>query len=285
MLTLSINDSKEVVIDHRPESPMVYLDHWALRRFSEDKVLRDRLVAAIDDTCGTLAVSWINVMEFSRVTDPDQAKVAEFLVEMALPRIFLLDSEFFEVINREDTLLAGAEGGSPHEHREFVKAFFQLKSKSLAPFSANELFTVVQNTSSSDSFDALADDFVGRVVALRDQLDTDAKFQAAIRAAPRGIPIQRGTRYILRELLRTLLIDRNTAMSRNHAVDLFHAVVPLAYCDLVLLDKHWEEQVKRVRARLDRSQLDVPIAEVYSGRRGGVERFLATLEGWDSSGQ
>ena len=96
-------------------------------------------------------------------------------------------------------------------------------------------------------FNNLADTIVERIEALRDQLETDLKFQSAIARPPSGTRFQRGTRFILRELVRSLLVDPKTKMTRNHAIDLFHAVVPAAYCDLVLLDKHWETQVGRVR--------------------------------------
>ena len=78
--------------------------------------------------------------------------------------------------------------------------------------------------------------------------------------------------------MRTLLIDPKTKITRNHAIDLFHAVVPAGYCDLVLLDKHWAAQVDRVRSRLVSAGITVPIAKVFSGKRGGVSRFLNELE-------
>ena len=161
---------------------------------------------------------------------------------------------------------------------DFLKAIVGLDPSSVNLLSARDLFTVVRDQGSMQRFNNLADTVVERIEGLRGQLDTDSEFQAAITRLPSGAPIQRGTRFILRELVRTLLIDSRTKMTRNHAIDLFHAVVPAAYCDLVLLDKHWETQVDRVRTRLISASILIPVAMVFSVRGDGVNRFLKELE-------
>jgi hypothetical protein len=50
--------------------------------------------------------------------------------------------------------------------------------------------------------------------------------------------------------------------------------VPCADCDFALLDAEWRDYVERVRPRLAREQ---HVAAVYSGREGGLERFLGAL--------
>src|SRR5262245_66004270 len=93
----------------------------------------------------------------------------------------------------------------------------------------------------------LADAIVQQVSKLRIEHESDSAFQAALKRPPTFQRMQRGTRLILKELLRGLVLDRSTNLSRNHAVDFLHAVVPVAYCDFVMLDKYWEEQVRRMR--------------------------------------
>ena len=73
-------------------------------------------------------------------------------------------------------------------------------------------------------------------------------------------------------------MDKGTKLTRNQAIDLIHAVVPVAYCDLVLLDKYWEAQVDRVRSRFDAAGMSIPIGRVFSGKANGIERFLCELE-------
>jgi len=64
----------------------------------------------------------------------------------------------------------------------------------------------------------------------------------------------------------------------NDAMDFFHAVVPVAYCDYVLLDNHWAAQVAQLRSRFKRTRMNVPMATVFSGGRSGVEELLRALD-------
>jgi hypothetical protein len=278
MIEFTINKRGYLEVVQRDVSPTVYLDHWALRRFSENPALATRLTAALKSRNGTLALSWLNLAEFTRVKVEKQALHAENLFEANLPRVFLLEVEPFAVIRREDELLAGGPLVPPHADVEFLDAFTHLKPTSLNLFTARDLFRVVQSSGLAERFDHLADTVVGRVEALRDELDTNPEFQSAVRRLPSGPQIQRGTRFILRELVRTLLVDKGTKLTRNQAIDLIHAVVPVAYCDLVLLDKHWETQVDRVRSRFDAAGMAIPIGRVFSGKANGIERFLCELE-------
>lgn len=257
----------------------MYLDHWALRQFSEYEELAGRLTTAVTSRKGTLAISWVNLAEFTKVTVEEQARKAEGLIEATFPRVFLLDVNPFLVVEREDKLLEGAPPVPPHADVDFLKKIVGLNPNSVNLLSARDLFNVVRDKEEiMQRFNHLADTIVGRIEELRERRETDLEFQSAIARLRSGTPIQRGTRFILRELIRTLLIDPKTKMTRNHAIDLFHAVVPAAYCDLVLLDKHWETQIERVRSRLVAAGITVPIAKVFSGKRDGVSRFLNELE-------
>ena len=117
-----------------------------------------------------------------------------------------------------------------------------------------------------------------RIEALREQYAADPEFQSAIKRLPSGPPIQRGTRFILREFVRALIVDKGTKVTRNQVIDLFHAIVPISYCDYVLLDKYWEAQLDRVRSRFSNAVMAVPTARVFSGKGDGVDRFLSDIE-------
>src|SRR5262249_47318897 len=105
----------------------------------------------------------------------------------------------------------------------------------------------------------------------------ECEFRPGIRHLPSSPQPQKGTLLILCELVRALSEDKRTKITRNDVDDLFHAVVPLAYCDFVLLDKSWEDKVERIRKRLKAAGRSVPIARVFSGKENGIERFLCEL--------
>ena len=70
-------------------SPTIYLDHWALRLFSDERQLQDRLVDTLISQCGTLLHSVISFAEFARGDDRRHTLAAEEFVERLLPNIFL----------------------------------------------------------------------------------------------------------------------------------------------------------------------------------------------------
>jgi hypothetical protein len=281
MINFEIDGNGELKVGQQDFLPSVYLDHWALRRLSEDTTLANRLISALKSNNGTLAISVLNLIEFSKVKDAQQARMAENLIEAILPQVFFLSFNPFDVIEMEDALIAGGHPIPPHGDFDFLEAFAHLKPKSLNSFTSENLFVAVQKSSLSTSLDSLADTIIERVEFLRHSLDVDDYFRSAVKRLPGSSNIQRGTRTIVRELIRSLLVDRNTKITRNHAIDLLHAVVPVAYCDIVLLDKHWETQVDRARSRLEQARISSPIAKVFSMKNDGINRFLYELEsGW-----
>lgn len=278
MIKFLINKDGKIGIDSSMKAPAVYLDHWALRNISEVKSLRSKFQTALKARNGTLTLSWLNLIEFSKVADATQARLAETFVEDLLPNVFFLEVNPFTVIKEEDRLLAGGKLVPPHADSALLKVFAELKTHSVKPFTAHNLFCAVQGKNTVVvEFAALADTIIEHVKILREDMDGDSDLGNRVRRLPSGPKIQRGTRYVLRELARTLLIDRGINLRRNHAIDLVHAVVPAAYCDMVLLDKHWEHQVNSVRARFAEANMAVPLAQVYSRRQDGMERLLAAL--------
>lgn len=280
MIRLEINADGVPIVIQQDLSPTVYLDHWALRKFSQDPVLSQRFMRALEKREGTLALSWLNLAEFSKVTDHSQGKMAEEFYAGILPRIFFLDSDPFSVIRREDEILSGRTKAliAPHADVGFLSTFAHLKPDSPTAFTVRELFRTVQGDQLQPDFDRLADTVAERIQVLRNKYDQKQEFRSAVARLPSGPMIQRGTRYILRELARGFLVDRGMKVSRNHAIDFMHVVVPLSYCEFVLLDKHWEAQVKLVRSRLSKTALEVPLARVYSEKSDGIERFFGDFE-------
>jgi hypothetical protein len=86
------------------------------------------------------------------------------------------------------------------------------------------------------------------------------------------------TMLILGELLRGFILDSNSPMSENDAVDLIHAAMPLNCCDYVLLDGPWAERVEKMKLRLGKSPIVMPIAKCFSRRNDGINAFLTDLE-------
>ena len=273
-----MNASGDLVAGQQAVPPTVYLDHWALRIFSQDQGWASPLTAALRSRDGTLVLSWANLAEFSTLTDQRQACQAETLIEAILPRIFLLEANPFIVIDREDQLLAGGPPVAPHGDPDFLRALVMLKPRPPALFTAHDLFSVMQSQEAAERTAKMADVFVSQLAKMRDEVQTDPTLRATLRRPATTAPIQRGTRFILRELVRALMLDKGTKITRNDALDFFHVVVPVAYCEFVLVDGYWETQVDRVRSRVQESKFPVPMATVFSRRKEGLDRFIRELE-------
>ena len=57
-----------------------------------------------------------------------------------------------------------------------------------------------------------------------------------------------------------------------------HAAMPINCCDYVLLDGPWVERVNKMKQRIKKTGMIMPIAKCFSNRNNGVESFLADLE-------
>ena len=273
----TIDEHNQLRLEQSDVAPTVYLDHWAVRHMSDDPYARDEFTSVLKAREGTLALSWLNLLEFTPMTDVETHRRAETLIEQMLPNVFFMESNPFVVIKRENQLLGGAQPLPPHADCALLREFGNLPTTSLAGFTAEGLISPMHGSAVEAEFGALADAVVLGVEGLRSELTGNVNFQHVIQRPPSGPPIQRGTRYVFRELARTFLVDKALKISRNNAIDLLHSVVPVAYCDYVLLDAHWEEQVARVRTRFANTKMQVPLANVFSKKSTGLKRFLAAL--------
>ena len=209
---------------------------------------------------------------------------ADSLLVAMQPQVFFLEVNFDVVISREDRLLAGGPPAPPHGDADFLREFIT---------SAHDLsMQVAQDRQRAQRFDALTDAIADRINILRNDLATQQggknrdsfiksallEFRPVTAHSPSSLQMQRGTRFLLYEFLRALLIDTKTKITRNYVIDLFHAVVPVAYCDFVLLDRHWKTKVEQVYKSISKVGLSIPIARVFSGKANEIHRFLGMLE-------
>jgi len=123
-----------LVMSHRPVAPMVYLDHCALRKFSEDAKLGSRLTSALHARDGTLAISWLNFGEYATVTDPAPRRAVEQLLDGMLPGIFCIDVDP-AVMDRE-----GASQPFPHADQALAQWFLNDQKPTVQLFTAANLF-------------------------------------------------------------------------------------------------------------------------------------------------
>ena len=271
-----------IALEQRLDGPTVYLDHWALRLISTKPELKRKFVEALLRKNGTLAISWVNLSEFSKVSDLSQAQAAEDLVESLIPNLFFLEANPYTVIDREDAWLSGNRSVLPHADMDFLKAVAGLGRNALSGFSSKNMFQVVVEAGPSERLASLAATFVERTEALRAEIDSDETLQKLLRKRPHETPHRTSTRHVIRELLRDFFIDHSLKITPNHAIDSFHSCVPGAYCDFILVDGHWKDKIERAKRRFEDAGLEINLAKPFSARNQGVGTFLAELNERDS---
>jgi hypothetical protein len=119
--------------------------------------------------------------------------------------------------------------------------------------------------------------FVERVQALRAEYERDAEL------AQRADELQpdRGTRLVLKEVLRDYMAVLKRPVDPNDTLDFYHTIVAVVFCDWVLIDAARVAQMERVAKRLkDAGRDDTRLATPISNKRasGGVVRLVEELE-------
>ena len=246
--------------------PAVYLDHWAFRRFSEKPELREALASAIADRDGTLVVGRLNLLEFTRVASRTQLQDAERLVQDVLPRVFFLDIQIMDVVNRENTRGFGACGDM-----QMLEYFGKPMLDDFQQWRAIRLFDILDGK--RDEYRAGFDLIEHRVHATLNEYSTVDRrtIREGLEEAERR---PRATLTLARALADEIFRDKRRVLDVGDASDMMHTVVPCAYCEYVLIDSEWCDYVERVRRRLMGRQ---HIAAVYSPKADGVRRFLEAL--------
>jgi hypothetical protein len=260
------------------DSPTVYLDHWAIRLFSDDRRLQERFVAALKGKRGTLLLSHISTAELGGASDPQHVVDAEKFLERCLPQMFLTDFRLDEVLTREKSELSNATRFWPTADLRQLKLFGELSQGTANGFTLQGFAQLAyeNRTGINDMVRSMAQSFTEAVVKAR----ANPNYVCKSRNAPLDESRPR-TLLILGELLRGFILDSGAQMSENDAVDLLHAAMPLNCCDYVLLDGPWAERVAKMKLRLAKSLMVMPLAKCFSQRNDGVNAFLADLENFD----
>jgi hypothetical protein len=276
MVKITIGANGDLTADQQLVFPAVYLDHWALRTVSDNLLLGRKLTQVLEARGGTLLLSWANIVEFPGL-DEDSARRSELFVEAQLPRLFFLDYNPFDVIERENALRAGGPPTPPHGDPDLLRLVVSLRPSGVQPITCLGMLAQVSGAR-SESVERMKTVFVERVHSLRSEYLEDDEFRALVNNSLRGHPSPRGTTIVLQEVLAGLMRDRSAPITTNDALDFFHTIVPVAYSDFVLLDGRWRDQVDRLSVRLRKAGMSFPLATVFSGA-GALERLITALEG------
>lgn len=257
------------------DSPTVYLDHWAIRLFSDDLCLQDRFVNTLLSKGGTLLLSSISLGEFAKAEDPRHCVDAEHFIERLLPNLFLTDFALDKVHEQELAEQNNIKRFWPSADLPQLKLFAERAQDAPHGFSMKGFISMAHSNRSGLS--RIINEVVQSIIDGHGSIRKDPDY---IRKAKNVIPSDYRTRtfVILGELLRGFTLDSSASISENDVIDLLHAVMPINCCDYVLLDGPWVERVNKMIHRIQKSGMIMPIAKCFSKRDNGVDSFLTDLE-------
>ena len=266
-----------VVLRERLGCPTVYLDHWALNDIALNDRLRNRFVTAISERGGTLRLSLINITEMMRQEDDSEIEAILALVDSV--DASLINAHITEVIRLERELRYGNSGyyGNPSSLPEVIHCYLvasnwpdSVRVSELLRIVVGEAFTRQYEQNCKDRFDRLK-----RLVdtARADEQVVKRSRRTWNKGKQKGDAGMPPTRELARMLCALPVLNKEMKLTRNDFDDMFHAIVPVAYCDIVLLDKRW-------RAFVNQTGLQHPrVAMVFDS--AGLEDFFETLENHD----
>jgi len=270
MMTIQSLDGDKYRIRQTLERPVIYLDHWAVRNFSMDAALQDRLVSALHRVEGTWLFSSINLMELIAMNDINSAEAVEAMMIRVLPRLYVADFAsdagfLFEHGAQHDPRGAAQHwmlsdlgerariaGGSLNVHR-FVQDAIRYRDLLLPEF----------------------EDMRRTVTAgLREEVQQQSRREQARRFRPGpGMTL----RYALScELVRSSFLDLRREFDENDTMDLMHAAPSIASCDFVLLDGQWCHRANQAIRRLRDGGIAGRTASCFSPSQ--LPQFLQSLE-------
>ena len=138
-MSIQVNATPDggISIQQFASEPTIYLDNWAFNKFSIDWILKQRLIATLNDKKGTLAFSIMNLVEVINKGDLEQIeKIKEFLDAVD---VVLIDINPHKVIMREKMHVNGITELSPSADIEFLSNYALCVGSNLESFTASDI--------------------------------------------------------------------------------------------------------------------------------------------------
>lgn len=257
------------------DSPTIYFDHWAICDFSDDLMLQDRFVKAMQAKHGTFVLSHTNLAEFTNVSDPRHADAAERFLERLMPNVYLTDFDLDKAEEFENQPHLAGQRMWPSADLPMLKLVAEQSTTSRKDFTLTGYITL-----SHLHRDRLSKTFNETNQNILDALNRQRADSIYVEKARRSVPdtLRTKTRVIMGELMRELTIDRQATITVNDIVDWQHAILPVSCCDFVLLDRKWEQRVQTMKNRFAKQGLNMHLAKCFSKRSNGLNDFLNQLE-------
>ncbi len=282
MIRLDVSRGGQVELYHYPEGAVVYLDHHALMNAAE--FYPDDFVDALALRNSTLALSWVNFVQLSKVSDQTLELVGRLLGRIQ-PRVVFLDTNLARVAQKEADRIAGKRRDPAFLHDEWAELIFRYGNEpdSLNPL---DLPTFLNSVKTSELKKSFAEAQTFAALQFGEMFEDARKRMTSSTAIRKNVyskpPRSRATMAPLHflELVKFLVKNNVNVREGDNMNDCWHANVSTCYCDFVVLDKLWVKATTEAQGRLAKvGRLDwkaqvfrdvpslLPALRIWEGRR------------------
>jgi hypothetical protein len=279
MITLHLAPGNRLRAEQSATVPFVYLDQWAYMSLARDHKQLQCFVDEIVRSEGTLAFSLVNFYELSQISDLDQLGRIENLFQQIWPRLAFLNSDPTAVIENENELLRGTSNQAPHLDDWMLNKYVEFYRPGVNPLDPKGFLLQLRNPGMAYGFQTayrlLVESTKAMVEKTRCMYQRDDNARTEVASLPKGEPVRHPTRYIFKQAAYSIVKGNFNIHNPNEVADFFHMVVPLSYCNLVLLDKGWAERARQVQNSVRNVGLLTHDAAVFSAKT--LDQFWAEI--------
>ncbi len=228
--------------------PTVYLDHWALNDIALNEELRKKFIQVMNENGGTFRLSVVNMTELSKQADRSQI---DSILDM-INSIFdcgLINIDPSEVIKKENILIDDLDSiahvMNPSAELDFVSTYLMAHNYPTHWHVSEIIKTVIGELPSkrlTKSNEKFLEDMQNLLKIGRNDLSSLNRAKSRFhRLKKSGPKYQTATRELLQMAVGFVMRNQNMKMTQySEWDDLFHLIVPVSYCDIVLLDRRWK---------------------------------------------
>lgn len=270
----------EIEIQEHFRRPTVYLDHWALNDLALEDKLRDKFVNIMARKGGTFRLSVFNMIELSKQADVSQVNSILDMID-SIPDCGLINIDPREVIKKENMVISDASLRlNPSIEIDIIAAHVMAQNYPTVWHVSDIIRKVIPelpSTRLSESNTEFLKDMQRLLgIGRGDKDHLRRAFNRRKKLKSKGPKYQAATRELFTMALDFVMTNEQMKMAQySEWTDLFHVVVPVSYCDLVMIDKRWKSFIKQTGFSFPH------IAMVFDKKSSND--FLQAIETWEDT--
>ena len=270
ILLKGISPNGEIIVEQHYNRPHVYFDNWFYQVIIKDEGLKNDVVKIMLKKGATLSLSPISLYEILNREDKRQISlIADFIDNFDTA---FIRNEPISVVKKEVLFKQGRLFSSPIACEELITLLVSKSKRPFKSFNVSEVITLMGDEIRDTGY-KFKRHFEGEIDVIFDGFRDEKNFVQNMKISLQKLEKEDDKMYTYRLLNKCILYitqNKNMNMTDSEWRDVFHTIVPVAYCDFVLLDKRWTNFI-------DYTGYSYPnIAKVYN--KNEIDNFLNDLD-------